>query len=754
MVELFQFHALAISRDIVNTSQVENENASTMSPSPRELLKKGHDVPASKEPSCAACGKNGPFSVRQLKRLTQGNEARCSKCIQENISIPARDDRTTDVVIIAKDNATATSQTQAVVVATELEVPGVLGKGDPGPASASSKRKRIYFSDSGSASEETDESSSSSSSSHSKSSETLTASLARNAATATATSPDNEEMDVSLDAIKRKILGRTLQTNDEASEDNDSPSNNDELGSVTAEHEHLRKDLGCAICHELFHQPVSLHCGHSFCGECLRWWFTHSRPQPTTTGAAASASTVDRYGKCPTCRRALTCDGASLGVNTALRACIMALFGKEARERVAIDQRAKLKATAGENGGVHSRGYEPIEKLTDVAWRKVRKGGLAARRSIVLDADDQRMQLALALYGDEPIEFIEAGRGTNAEVQLTLCLLIMEEDEASDSGGFPLIVRGADDHTLVVTEDRFQYSSIEVSARIGGSPPISDVPIARPGLRDGLVRFQINLGTPALKNVEVLYFRDEETGAELELRLPTITRRSLKYSSANPKMGSENSEVDEQERKFMVKNEDRCGRNNDLDQDEDDSFESRSGGEEGDCENDFVSDSELLQDEDYSSDEDEEQPIEDLCFVCEVGGELLVCDGGEHLDGCGHNFHVECVGRNAVPPGDWVCETCANAAEIVVGLEGFEFPPNKVDSHGKPAMDRDKSDDESRSHDEGDSDTDAKTGDAKHRALDFDGEKSDEPPIIPPSRQGNATRKARRKAIIWDSDDD
>jgi PHD-finger len=75
-----------------------------------------------------------------------------------------------------------------------------------------------------------------------------------------------------------------------------------------------------------------------------------------------------------------------------------------------------------------------------------------------------------------------------------------------------------------------------------------------------------------------------------------------------------------------------------------------------------------------SSDEDD-----DVCEICHDGGHMIVCDGGDHV-GCGALFHLECIQRPEVPPGDWICQNCANGnGDAIgingkVGIEGYEFP--------------------------------------------------------------------------------
>ena len=41
----------------------------------------------------------------------------------------------------------------------------------------------------------------------------------------------------------------------------------------------------------------------------------------------------------------------------------------------------------------------------------------------------------------------------------------------------------------------------------------------------------------------------------------------------------------------------------------------------------------------------------DFCKVCHYDGNLLVCDGGPHMGGCGSAFHINCIGKNEIPEG-------------------------------------------------------------------------------------------------------
>ncbi|KAL7458221.1 hypothetical protein ACHAWC_010361 [Mediolabrus comicus] len=68
----------------------------------------------------------------------------------------------------------------------------------------------------------------------------------------------------------------------------------------------------------------------------------------------------------------------------------------------------------------------------------------------------------------------------------------------------------------------------------------------------------------------------------------------------------------------------------------------------------------------------------DMCGICQEGGELLICDGGDKGGGCGKAFHIECIGR-ALPQGDWICKSCAKEFGYKVGAEGFEWGTENVE---------------------------------------------------------------------------
>ena len=62
----------------------------------------------------------------------------------------------------------------------------------------------------------------------------------------------------------------------------------------------FEKELICSICTEVLYQPLTiLNCLHTFCGSCLKEWFSHQHRKASSS--RSSSSTANPYS-CPTCR--------------------------------------------------------------------------------------------------------------------------------------------------------------------------------------------------------------------------------------------------------------------------------------------------------------------------------------------------------------------------------------------------------------------------------------------------------------------
>jgi hypothetical protein len=96
---------------------------------------------------------------------------------------------------------------------------------------------------------------------------------------------------------------------------------------------------------------------------------------------------------------------------------------------------------------------------------------MVVRRSIVLDVNDQSIQLALALRSQPQLVRI-ADHDNNDNriiINVQVCLLHMEEDEASE--GIPLVLKtmNDDDEHLITSNDPNFHSSVEVTAKMSSN---------------------------------------------------------------------------------------------------------------------------------------------------------------------------------------------------------------------------------------------------------------------------------------------
>jgi len=319
------------------------------------------------------------------------------------------------------------------------------------------------------------------------------------------------------------------------------------------------------------------------------------------------------------------------------------------------------------------------------------------RRNIVMDDSDQRYQLSMGLtkcsysttnnsnrkYAAKANNGKHSGNDNGCiqygVLDIELCLLTMEEDEVDDSG-FPVFVNeGDDDEALICTANDKIHICIEAAARVislseienvdkdgklnimsranegdgNSSPQVRELPLSRGMIgTDGAVRFRIDLNK-ALKEgsgdddgsnsadlqLVKLRFVHVDTGAVLELRLPS-------------KIATEGEGIDGEiefcgtSKQSAAMNDASCYLLNDHDEgNEDDNDEPNKYQEDG-----FVvhgsqdsSDNKF----DYEEDDDDGE-----CQICKNGGDLIVCDGGDHDGGCGHMYHIHCIDRSTIPPGE------------------------------------------------------------------------------------------------------
>ena len=494
---------------------------------------------------------------------------------------------------------------------------------------------------------------------------------------------NEEDNNVSVERLKQQILGRSIHSYDVNSESHNfngsqmimDPS---VFADGTTVADHLKPHLSCPVCFERLYNPVSLLCGHSFCKKCLVWWI--NRSNETTDD-----DNLQVFGTCPSCRHPIVGKNKDnlFQINTALKACLDTLFGAEMNQRRLAEQREHKKATSGENGGAHDRGCEEIVGLSkedEFNWGKngmkdeengwvslyassdSGKGSTAhIRRNIVLDDCDQMYQISLAFN-----KCIISKNGNGHIVDVELCLLRMEEDEIDDSGFPTMVSEGSDDEFLICTDNDRIHTCIESSVRIAPAAAfernkdfscftaeskeekIKEVPLSRGMIgADGSVRFRIDIGrvlqdeasndTSSMKDPKLikLVFNHVDTGAKLELRTPSkfdaddaasmdSSEGEVEYGGTRTKRFRNNAS------KFVV-----------------DAFEEED--EDSNEPNAYEMDDFLVE---GSQDTDDE----DGCDICNQHGELIVCDGGDNEGGCGKSFHLECINRSEIPPGQCIRE--------------------------------------------------------------------------------------------------
>ncbi len=586
-----------------------------------------------------------------------------------------------------------------------------------------------------------------------------------------------------LASLKFSILGRKLETNLEGTLAEEleilqqKQNEVDKEGatralSLSKTLESLQKDLVCPICYEVLLDPVSLPCGHSFCKDCVDWWVNTSQKSTTTTTTTTTPSPSlslqqqqqRRQPKCPTCRAPILglgdVDGIgfSLRVNTCLRACIVALYPNELKERI----RGRLSNQKGENGGDHRHGYKAIYDLHEskiynpvrammMAGRASRndfplflvRGGCGVQRSVVMDAQDQCMRLCLALFG--PIQHAKINGGsTNNGIRIELCLVQLEEDEIEE--GIPLTICPKTDDAEFVVRDRFAGSLIDQSevqtsdANTGATTTTTTTTTTitttshagetiylprgrRQFSSEGRVTFTIPIPT---ETTSTFLFHHAETG----LKLKIVLKSPSKESKSEPGLGDLPVDLDtEQDANENERSDHDDGDDDDDESSKDNDFVYGVGGRGvGEYEDDgFVIPDHAMDDD---GDDDKSQ---DECAVCGLGGELLICDGGDHAEGCKKCFHVQCIGLESIPDGDWICSQCAVkegfATSSTNGTKGYEFPANSSSDVSSKASSSEAS-----------------------SSVEFDGQENGE-------RLGNtnralSVRRPSKRRVIEDSDED
>ena len=152
----------------------------------------------------------------------------------------------------------------------------------------------------------------------------------------------------------------------------------------------VEEELTCAVCRELLYEPTLLACGHAYCRPCLK---------EALSAASAAAGDAGLLRRCLVCRANLCGCTLQLPVNIVLWNTIKLLFPAAVACRRSAHHAAVATArlmSKGEDNGRHNGCYALIQALGDQWHALGRKHMYAhATRSVVLDADDQRRQIAL-----------------------------------------------------------------------------------------------------------------------------------------------------------------------------------------------------------------------------------------------------------------------------------------------------------------------------------------------------------------------
>jgi hypothetical protein len=277
---------------------------------------------------------------------------------------------------------------------------------------------------------------------------------------------------------------------------------------------------------------------------------------------------------------------------------------------------------------------------------------------------------------------------TNGIMELDICILFMEEDEMEDNNVPWIIKPNTDDVQFITAEERFISSPIQVTAirndnnnnnnnfaintaTMGTHHNSTDQPILRRYANpEGIVHISIDPKRPTSDTMtrtktttqnNLLYYRihHEESGCEIHIQSPTTTFIKNDNNIVGKNRARDIHLVDTTTKGFFFSQ---------SDHDDDDESEHS---EDNDS---FIAPSD-------DDDDDNDDDTEDACRICHDGGHMIVCDGGDQLiSSCGNMFHLECINRTVVPPGDWICKDCTNqnlhaihGLDHEVGIEGYEF---------------------------------------------------------------------------------
>lgn len=373
----------------------------------------------------------------------------------------------------------------------------------------------------------------------------------------------------------------------------------------------------------------------------------------------------------------------------------------------------------------------------ELGWLPVSLGSssILIRRNIIRDNDDD--ERAYLSFGIDQGGGDDCGYNADKGVlKVNMRLLQMEEDELREAGGcFPLLLASGDESLAQHTHMNEGVLGKAAIVHLHYNKESKGDPKSKPKvqlqtftidlhesslLRHGPTKFSINERQLLLNAAKVYaknrdrgnkndgawysklskyYFLSEHTGAELEIRspsMPILLRRFktdgddfvhlnnrtttsnflsptkadgdgvVTVTSNSSWVGVEGGDSAKPRVKAKTKSckkasfaldSDTSDDDGNQDEYEDDGFivfgDEESSEDESESIESQCPDSEEKErgdslDNVYDKDSYEDN---DFCEVCHDGGNLLVCDGGPHMGGCGSAFHINCIGKKEVPEG-------------------------------------------------------------------------------------------------------
>ena len=198
-------------------------------------------------------------------------------------------------------------------------------------------------------------------------------------------------------------LGFEAATKTQGGGEEKGPINQDECQGRRVE---FGNEFECPLCMELFYDPVTTSCGHSFCKECL-------------------ARTLDHQSRCPTCRTIIYVYGNEICVNKTLESIMIKLFPEMYKARG-----EEVKGSAGSSTANKER-VLPLFVMTDIQ--------VGERMALNIFEPRYRLLVRRVMSGSRRLGMVGwTGRG----MLRTGTMVDLESCEVQPDGRFHIVIRG------------------------------------------------------------------------------------------------------------------------------------------------------------------------------------------------------------------------------------------------------------------------------------------------------------------------